>query len=277
VSGQLPTREPFDPSVLQRLHDSLARAVELHETFVAQHRLPVHPSSCLRRDEAVGNAASGFNTASVATVGALDHLLTWYQIVAGDLKRFPLPVFSHYTLARAAYESSLLTLWLLDPEVDSNERIGRGYAAQVRSLEDMRKFQSDAGMTGEAANAPLLHERLFAAARAAGYVKRNATGEEVLTVPPPNMVDLFNRYDRQTVAGMPAWLYRILSGHAHGREWVMMRGASESDVEGFDTTMNVIRPDLSLLCHLAERTVAVVGRAIALHMHYRADAHGGPL
>ena len=48
-----------------------------------------------------------FNTASVAIVGALDHLTTWYQIVAGDLKRFPLPVFSHYTLARAAYEPAL--------------------------------------------------------------------------------------------------------------------------------------------------------------------------
>jgi hypothetical protein len=101
-------------------------------------------------------------------VGALDHLLTWYQIVAGDLKRFPMPVYSHYTLARAAYEPALLTLWLLDPEVESAERIGRGYAAQLRNLEDMRKFQRDAGMTGEAANATMLHGRLFAAARAAG-------------------------------------------------------------------------------------------------------------
>jgi hypothetical protein len=81
-------------------------------------------------------------------------------------------------------------LWLLDPEVESVERIGRGYAAQLRSLEDMRKFQSDAGMTGEAANAPGLHGRLFAAARAAGYVKRNRKGQETLTVGVPSMVDL---------------------------------------------------------------------------------------
>jgi hypothetical protein len=109
--------KPLNPMLSQQLHDTLARAVELMETFEAQNRLPIHASSRLRRDEAVGNAASVFNTASVAIVGALDHLTTWYQIVAGDLKRFPLPVFSHYTLARAAYEPALLTLWLLGPEV----------------------------------------------------------------------------------------------------------------------------------------------------------------
>jgi hypothetical protein len=74
----------------------------------------------------------------------------------------------------------------------------------------------------------------------------------------------------------PAWLYRFLSGYAHGREWAIMRGASEANVEGFDTNMNVIRPDLSLLCHLAERTVAIVGRAVAVHAHYRADTHESP-
>lgn len=253
----------------QQLHDTLARAVELTETFEAQNRLPIHASSRLRRDDAVGNAASVFNTASVAIVGALDHLTTWYQIVAGDLKRFPLPVFSHYTLARAAYEPALLTLWLLDPEVESVERIGRGYAAQLRSLEDMRKFQHDAGMTGEAANATSLHERLFAAARAAGCVSVDSDGKERLTSHVPDMVRLFNKYDQQTAIGIPAWLYRFLSGHAHGREWVMLGGASESDLEGFDTGMNIVRANLELLCYLAERTVAVVGRAVALHAHYR--------
>ena len=258
VSGELPTSQPLDPTLGQRLYDTLARAVELEEIFEAQHRLPIDASSLLRRDEAAGNAASVFNTASVATVGALDHLRTWYQIVAGDLKRFPLPVFSHYTLARAAYEPALLTLWLLDPEVDGVERIGRGYAAQLRSLEDMRKFQRDAGMTGEAANATALYQRLFDAGRAAGYVSVDSDGKEWLTPRVPDMVRLFNLYDQQTAVGMPAWLYRFLSGHAHGREWVMMHGASESDLEGFDTTINIIRADLQLLCYLAEHTVAVV-------------------
>ena len=71
----------------------------------------------------------------MAVAGSLDHLRTWYQLVAGDLKLFPLPIFSPYTLARGAYEPALLALWLLDPDVDSAERIGRGYAAQLRSLD----------------------------------------------------------------------------------------------------------------------------------------------
>jgi len=32
----------------------------------------------------------------------------------------------------------------------------------------------------------------------------------------------------------------VLSGHAHGCEWVILGGASESDLEGFDTGMNIV-------------------------------------
>jgi hypothetical protein len=133
VGVELPASEPLNPMLSQQLHDTLARAVELTETFEAQNRLPIHASSRLRRDEAVGNAASVFNTASVAIVGALDHLTTWYQIVAGDLKRFPLPVALH--TGSRGLRARPTDVVLLDPGVDSFERIGRGYAAQLRSLE----------------------------------------------------------------------------------------------------------------------------------------------
>jgi len=267
---ELPTTQPIDPVLGQRLLDILTLAVEMEETFVVQCQLPVHAQSRLRIDESIGNAASGFNTASIAVAGALDHVRTWHQLIAADLKRFPLPLFSPYTLARGAYEPALLTLWLLDPDIGSAERIGRGYAAQLRSLDDMRKFQQDAGMTGESANAAALHQRLFDAARAAGYVNVSPNGTERLTVGVPSMVDLFNRYDQPTTgASLPAWLYRFLSGHAHGREWAMMRGATEAHLNGFDTNMIMIPVDLALLCHLAERAVAVVSRAVAAHVRYR--------
>jgi hypothetical protein len=90
VGVELPMNGPIDPSLRRRLTEALAQAVELKQDFTSDLRLPVHPSSTLRRDEAVGNAASGFNTASAALVGSLDHLLTWYQVVAGDLDRFAL-------------------------------------------------------------------------------------------------------------------------------------------------------------------------------------------
>ncbi len=163
----------------------------------------------------------------------------------------------------------MLALWLLDPDVDSAQRIGRGYAAQLRSVDDMRKFQQAAGMTGDAANAPALYQRLFGSARAAGYVTSSPDGTERLTIAVPTMVRLFNRYDGPAPAAvLPEWLYRFLSGHAHGREWAMMHGATEADLDGFDTGMNMIQVDLALMCHLAERTVAIVSRAVATHVRY---------
>lgn len=49
----------------------------------------------------------------------------------------------------------------------------------------------------------------------------------------------------------------------------MLRGATGSDLAGFDTDISVIRADWRLLCNLAERTVAVVERAVMLHIDYR--------
>lgn len=265
---EMPMTEPADPELGKRLHDILLDAVEIEEAFQIQHKLPVHAKSRLRLDEGIGNAASGFNTASVSVISALDHLRTWYQVVAG-MTTHPLPAFSHYTLARAAYEPALLTLWLLDPDVDSTQRIGRGYAAQLHSLEDMRKFQNAVGMTGDRANASMLHQRLFDAARSEGYVTARADGTERLTVAVPDMVRLFNLYDPSPPAGAAEWLYRFLSGHTHGREWALMRGAIKSDLDGFDTSMNMIRVDLRVLCYLAQRAVSVVNRAIAAHVRYR--------
>ena len=37
------TSEPFNPMLSQQLHDTLARAVELTETFEAQNRYPSMP------------------------------------------------------------------------------------------------------------------------------------------------------------------------------------------------------------------------------------------
>jgi hypothetical protein len=202
--GRLLPTEQIDPILAGRLHDTLAKAVGLERTFQVQHMLPVHAASRLHVDEGTGNAASGFNTASASVVSAVDHLRTWYQIVA-TVNTFPLPVLSHYTLARAAYEPALLTLWLLDPDIDSKERIGRGYAAQLRSLEDMRKFQTAAGMTGVSANAPVLYKRLIDSARAAGYVNTGADGKDRLHIGVPDMVRLFNLYDRPSSTGLPEW------------------------------------------------------------------------
>lgn len=272
---ELPMTEPVHTELGQRLHDTLFAIIEMEDTFQIQHKLPVHATSRLRLDEGVGNAASGFNTASVSIVSALDHLRTWYQVVA-SISTHPLPIFSHYTLARAAYEPALLTLWLLDPDIDSTQRIGRGYAAQLRSLEDMRKFQKAVGITGDAANAPMLHKRLFDGARSAGYVITRDDGSERLSIGVPDMISLFNLYDPPPPAGMPEWLYRFLSGHTHAREWALMRGAVESDLDGFDTGMNMIRVDLQVLCYLAQRTVSVVSRAVAAHVRYRTQPQSKP-
>jgi hypothetical protein len=86
----------------------------------------------------------------------------------------------------------------------------------------------------------------------------------------PTVIDLFNRYDQPySQVGAPAWLYRVLSRSrmvASGRCFAVQLDLTSRD---FDTDISVIRADWRLLCNLAERTVAVVERAVMLHIDYR--------
>jgi hypothetical protein len=194
-------------------------------------------------------------------------------MVACDLDKFPMPILAHYTLARAVYEPSLHTLWLLDVNATSRDRIGRGYAMELQSLHDMRKFQ-DAVKPSEA-NAQVLIDRVLDGAAADGFVALDRNGERKLTVPMRNMVDLFNDYDGPEIPDRkPEWRYRMLSGLTHGRRWAVVGSAAEVETatdEGY-----LIRPNWQLLQHFAEYAARIASRAVAAVVEYRYEPSALP-
>lgn len=263
---KLQTPRPLDHAVANRLLDTLGTVKDLEELMTASHVRPVHPQSQLNRDLAAGNAAFAYNYASNSVGTAIDHLRTWYNMVACDLEKFPMPILAHYTLARAVYEPSLHTLWLLDVDATSRDRIGRGYAMELQSLQDMRKFQ-DAVKPSEA-NAQVLIDRVLDGAAADGFVALDRNGARKLTVPMRNMVDLFNAYDGPEIPGRrPEWRYRMLSGLAHGRRWAVVGNAAEVETatdEGY-----FMRPNWQFLQHFADYTARIASRAVAAVVDYR--------
>jgi hypothetical protein len=163
-----------------------------------------------------GNAASVFNTASVALIGALDHLRAWSGVVAMDLGQFSVTcvLALHPGSRRVSASSAHLVASTARPTATCAS--GVVTPRSCAALKTWEGFQRDAGKTGDAANATALSQRLFAAARADGYVTLDADGKERLTISPPSMIDLFNWYDQPYgPVGVPAWLYRVLSGYAH--------------------------------------------------------------
>ncbi|MFI7592815.1 hypothetical protein [Micromonospora sp. NPDC049359] len=263
---KLHTVRPIDVAAANRILRALGAVNDLEERMAASKTRPTHAQSQLNRDLSVGNAAFAYNCASNAVGTALDHLRTWYNILACDLGKLPMPILAHYTLARAVYEPSLHTLWLLDATATSRDRIGRGYAMELKSLQDMRKFQ-DAANPSEA-NAQALIDRVLDGAARDGFLALNKNGARKLTVPLKDMTALFNDYDGpETPERKPEWRYRMLSGLAHGRRWAVVGNAAEIETatdEGY-----FMRPNWQFLQHFADYTVRITSRAVAAFFEYR--------
>jgi hypothetical protein len=265
---------PLDVPAASRLLATLRAATPLAERLRAGNTAPLHPNSLGTSDLTPDGGNPGFNVASNAIVSAIDHLQTWATLINVDLHRFPLPILSHFTLARAVYEPSLFTLWLLDPGVSSRDRVGRGYAVQLKSLDDMGVYQRSAGLTSSEANASALHARLLAAARRDGFVRigaRNTSPRRApsLTHPVPSISELFDMYDQPPASGTAQARVRfnLLSGLAHSRYWAIAGTAadlSSATDEGYRLQVN-----FPLVCGIAEATVAIASRAVDAFIGYR--------
>jgi hypothetical protein len=273
-SNEHDASRPIDVPAANRLLTTLQAATPLADRLRASSTAPLHPHSLGASDLTPDGGNPGFNVASNAIISALDHLQTWATLISVDLHRFPLPILSHFTLARAVYEPSLFTLWLLDPGISSRDRIGRGYAVQLKSLDDMGVYQRSAGLNSSEANAPALYARLLAAARRDGFVRtdaRNTTRHRTpsLTHPVPSISELFDMYDQPPASGTPQARVRfnLLSGLAHSRYWAIAGTAadlSSTTDEGYRLQLN-----FPLVCGIAEATVAIASRAVDTFIGYR--------
>jgi hypothetical protein len=264
----------IDVPAATRLRDTLRTATSLADRLRAGNAAPLRTESLGASDLTPDGGNPGFNVASSAIVSAIDHLQTWKTLISVDLHRFPLPILSHFTLARAVYEPSMFTLWLLDPTVTRRDRIGRGYAVQLQSLDDMNVYQRSAGLTPSESNASALHARLLAAARRDGFVRggRSTSSRRLtppLTHPVPSISELFDMYDQPPAsrAAQARVRFNLMSGLAHSRYWAIAGTAADlSSVtsEGYRLQIN-----FPLACDIAEATVAIASRAVDAFNGYR--------
>ena len=266
--------QPIDGPAATRLRATLRTATSLTDRLHADSAAPLHPQSLGANDLTPDGGNPGFNVASNAMVSAIDHLQTWETLISVDLHRFPLPILSHFTLARAVYEPSLVTLWLLDPSVTSHERIGRGYAVQLQSLDDLNVYQRSAGFTPSEANAPALHARLLAAARRDGFVRagRSTSARRLtppLTHPVPSISELFDIYDQPPAsgAGQARVRFNLMSGLAHSRYWAI--AGTAADLASVTSEGHRLQINFPLVCAIAEATVAIASRAVDALIGYR--------
>ncbi len=70
---------------------------------------------------------------------ALDHLVTWYRIIAEG--QF-MPAYAHLSLLRPSFEGGVQARWVLDATVEPRLRVQRALAVVFDDLEEQRKLET---------------------------------------------------------------------------------------------------------------------------------------
>lgn len=144
--------------------------------------------------------------------------------------------FSCWTNVRGVLESSALSAWLMDPEIDAVTRVQRSLAFRYEGLSQQLKLLKIKGMDGEHERLAQRIDSIEIQAIEAGYDPVNdRNGRRIgigQTMPPSTEII------EQSLGVGEA--YRLLSAVAHGHSWALMRlGMKEVHDESLSTWDNI--------------------------------------
>lgn len=126
------------------------------------------------------------------------------------------------TSARNALEPSAIATWLMDPDIDGHERVGRLFAYRFSGQFEMRKFYRSAGAQAKAMETDEAIQEILIEAKTLGYHPLKTGGKN-------SRIDALHTRDLNgatrligTVLGDDAEeVYRLLSAVAHGHMWAV--------------------------------------------------------
>lgn len=143
-------------------------------------------------------AASAWN-------GGAGNALTWLQVVRTRLQ----PFSGHYTLARAALEGAVTSMWLADPDVPSGARRERAARLQAEDHEERRRWENAWMVAHGVSERP----SSFNASRRLEEHLEEMRGACLAQGRTLAMADRMNSYAGES------WSWRTMSAFAHGMPW----------------------------------------------------------
>lgn len=209
------------------LRQALAQVAALHSRHEAIAGDAARGSQA-DADLRISKHARFVRTGAIRALGtAGDHLVAFRRLS----ERGPILPFAPMTLLRAAVEAADLARWLVDPDVDSMTRVGRGVAVQLEDYEQRRRFEGAFGIPeppagGEGKSAATRKAALLAVR---GLDVPEAERVAVVDLERPTALALVYGPERmrgpiadRLPVGDRSWLYRLLSAFAHGKEWAFL-------------------------------------------------------
>lgn len=261
LAGSPPPVE-MSPPVVSQLVSDLARLNSLSARLHAAARGSPPDESPAAADKRDKIRAYAHDLAAMYIQAALDHLNTWRVLLHAGC----VPIYAHFSLLRTAHESAYMALWLMEPGMSADERRTRGIAAQLDDYDERRKMEDDAGIQSVAPpgqTGAQRHAALLAEAQRLGLTRVDQRGRTVLRVTMPSTVDLFGDLEPSPHGTKGSWWYRLYSGYAHAKQWVLTMGAQQAaPFDAYGRTTAVVTSNDSLTIEATHRTVNAVERAV---------------
>jgi len=226
----VPNTPEAEPDLIARGLESLSGQIQvLLERTNDRHAWPVAPGSALSGDD---EASAPFHVShavrhSVATAVEHNHAALLF-LVREDLSHPAAP----FALARAAIEAAAQTLWLLDPETQT-DRVRRRLGIEKANIEDSVAAAAAFG-------APLPRSReeriksLREVARSAGIGPKAKLGA-------PNITEIIKLADRRDPQRRLLACWKLCSGFAHGRLWASFSASHREELSSTEPDVLDVR------------------------------------
>lgn len=236
-SVQVISRAPISRELAQLFADSIKASLDRAESYP---RLTDRPSGVFGRD-LVAIAAAPADVREVreklhATMldGVkmfLAHAIDHIRSLANDMLRDPMPVRSPLTLCRGVQESTVWMCHLLDPAISTDVRLCRTAALWLDDSQPARAAALTFGAE-QGAGVDDYHAFKLTVLEAAGFAIDCGTGRHPVRVRlgdavAPLRLNLTEEVTRLMPVGAPS-PYRLGSGAAHGRPWMLERSATRA-------------------------------------------------
>ena len=132
--------------------------------------------------------------------------------------------------------------WVLDDS--EGNRISRGVSLHYEDLRQRSNFEKASGISDKLSEPARTARDRQDELREAASTAATFGDSGLVLVKVPKYVELARMYPASSVPGSPGgspedgeWLYRLLSGYAHSRQWVMGLGAAETTPLPFEAVL----------------------------------------
>lgn len=196
-------------NMVQQLHDKTGAFFESQGPDPKNNSIAVKELQAFKHPESLSTAYSrGVSLIDVAA----DHLIAFTKTIAA-----PTQSIAPWTITRSILETSALSSWLLDTEIDSYERVKRSLALRYEGFSQQAKFLQSIDQPIESINVKI--EKIELIAEELGFQKlRNKKGKRIgIGQVMPNVTEIIrDTFNEES-------FYRLYSAMAHSHPWAYIQ------------------------------------------------------